>query len=91
MRRYMPLNFSTKAGTLTLLKDRLHSARIACLNVFTVGQWKTDKPKCLAQLQETLVEIPWIVRSSCHAEDTADKSRAGAYLTKFDVLPEFNV
>ena len=88
MRRYMPLNFSTKAGTLTLLKDRLHSARIACLNVFTVGQWKTDKPKCLAQLQETLVEIPWIVRSSCHAEDTADKSRAGAYLTKFDVLPE---
>ena len=37
--------YTTKAGTLRFLKDRLKSAAIADLYSFTVSTWKTDRKR----------------------------------------------
>lgn len=81
----MALAFSTKAGTLALLQDRLTSARIAPLARFTVDDWRQHRGTCLARVPATLGTALWIVRSSCQREDGADKSNAGAFLTLPDV------
>lgn len=77
----MPLAFSTKAGTLAGLQGKLRSARIAPLVFFTRTDWCADRATCLAKVQATVGDGPWIVRSSCQQEDGASESNAGAFLS----------
>ncbi|MCU7246489.1 PEP-utilizing enzyme [Pseudomonas koreensis] len=77
----MALHFSTKAGTLSSLQGRLASARIAPLLAFTVADWQADRQACAARVQGQLPAAPWIVRSSCGREDSAQASFAGAFLS----------
>lgn len=77
----MALHFSTKAGTLSRLQGRLVSARIAPLLAFTVADWQRDRQACVQAVQGRLPAAPWIVRSSCGREDSAQASFAGAFLS----------
>ncbi|WP_432218058.1 PEP-utilizing enzyme [Pseudomonas kribbensis] len=81
----MALHFSTKAGTLSSLRGRLESARIAPLLAFTVADWQQDRQACVQAIQGRLPAAPWIVRSSCGREDSAQASFAGAFLSIPDV------
>jgi hypothetical protein len=76
----MYLSFSTKAGTLSALRDVLKSARVPPLHVFTVGHWRADRRTCLSGIVRNLCR-PWIVRSSCGKEDGTTCSNAGAFLS----------
>jgi hypothetical protein len=77
----MPLAFSTKAGTLAALQGVLKMARIAPLRAFSVADWQADRQACLTGVLEGLGTAPWIVRSSCGREDSAESSNAGAFLS----------
>lgn len=77
----MALHFSTKAGTLSSLQERLTSARIAPLLAFTVADWRRNRQACVQAVGERLPSAPWIVRSSCGREDSAQASFAGAFLS----------
>lgn len=77
----MALHFSTKAGTLSSLQERLTSARIAPLLAFTVADWRRNRQACVQAVGERLPAAPWIVRSSCGREDSAQASFAGAFLS----------
>ncbi len=81
----LPLMFSTKAGTLALLRGKVHSARIAPLVCFSVAEWRRDRMTCLNDVQTQIGPGPWIVRSSCRREDGASASNAGAFLSLGDV------
>ena len=80
----MNLAFSTKGGTLELLSGRIEKARIAPLVRFKVVDWRNELSGCLAKVA-TLGSGPWIVRSSCHREDSDKGSNAGAFLSVGDV------
>jgi phosphohistidine swiveling domain-containing protein len=77
--------FSTKAGTLALLKDEIKGASIAPLVYFSAGEWHRDSGKCLGRVTEALNHGPWIVRSSCRREDGSVTSNAGAFLSLMNV------
>lgn len=77
----MNITFSTKAGTLAALQGVLKAARIAPLVCFTVADWRSDRRACLRDLVHCLGMSPWIVRSSCGREDSAEVSNAGAFLS----------
>jgi len=77
----MQLNFSTKAGTLGLLKDTLKSARISPFISFTVAEWELNRQASLYNIESYLIAPPWIVRSSCNREDGSEMSNAGAFLS----------
>ena len=77
----MALHFSTKAGTLVSLQERLTSARIAPLLSFTVREWHRGKQACFRDIRGRLGSGPWIVRSSCLREDGTQASNAGAFLS----------
>ncbi|MEO5363223.1 MAG: PEP-utilizing enzyme [Magnetococcus sp. DMHC-8] len=77
----MALRFSTKAGTLVLLQDRLTAARIPDLVCFTVAEWRQDARAMLARVDVLLPAAPYIVRSSCQREDGQTHSNAGAFLS----------
>lgn len=77
----MALLFSTKAGTLSKLFGKLRAARIAPQLQFTVRDWWDDSERCLASIDSRLGKGPWIVRSSCHREDSKSASNAGAFLS----------
>lgn len=81
----MALHFSTKAGTLASLQERLKSARIAPLLSFIVRDWQIGGQACFRDIQGQLGAGPWIVRSSCLREDGAQTSGAGAFLSIPDV------
>lgn len=83
----MGLPFSTKAGTLELLRNRLRSARIAPSFSFTVAQWRADAQSLLASIPSAVGDAPWIVRSSRLNEDTDLASQAGAFLSVQNVSP----
>ncbi len=83
----MPLQFSTKAVTLSLLSGELRSARIAPLVSFAVAEWQGDRASCIAQIMPCIGVGPWIVRSSCKREDGAEVSNAGAFLSLQNVVP----
>ena len=84
----MPLAFATKAGTLALLRGKLHSAQIAPLVVFTVAEWQADPAMCIGKVLPGLGAGPWIVRSSCQREDGAAVSNAGAFLSLPDIYSD---
>jgi len=77
----MALHFSTKAGTLISLQERLTSARIAPVLSFTVREWHQGRHACFRDIRGRLGSGPWIVRSSCLREDGAQASNAGAFLS----------
>ncbi len=80
-----PYKFSTKAATLSLLRDKLEAANVVPLVYFTVSDWLSDKQSCLVQIRAEFNDTLYIVRSSCLNEDTAGQSNAGAYLTLLNV------
>ena len=84
----MPLAFSTKAGTLTLLDGKLLSARIAPLVVCTVAEWQADRAMCIGKVLRGIGAGSWIVRSSCQREDGATVSNAGAFLSLPNIRPD---
>jgi hypothetical protein len=85
----MTLCFASKADTLALLQDKLHSARIAPLTAFCVRDWQASPATCLQQVFAAFPTISsLIVRSSCLNEDTSHSSNAGAYLSLLNVTPE---
>jgi len=81
----VPLQFSTKAGTLARLQDTLQSASILPLVSFRCYDWHKNRDQCLARILEALGTKPTIVRSSARTEDTATASRAGAFLSILNV------
>lgn len=85
MRKDAQLNFSTKAGTLVTLRGVLKSARIPSLVFFSVADWRSDRRACLHDIVNRLDVGPWIVRSSCGREDSAETSNAGAFLSVLNV------
>jgi glutamine kinase len=84
----MTLVFTTKAGTLSLLKGQLRSARIAPLVYFTVADWLADQAACLRQVKLLIGDDICIVRSSCQHEDQANESNAGAFLSLLNIKEE---
>jgi len=84
----MAVAFFTKAGTLANLQGRLRSARILPLSFFTVKEWRVSRTLCLKNTLAALGRCPWIVRSSCHLEDTGTASSAGAFLSLSGVSPD---
>ncbi len=77
----MSLAFSTKAGTLELLRGHVQSARIAASVIFTIEQWKASASSLIAAVSKVLGQGPLIVRSSRQNEDTLAGSNAGAFLS----------
>ncbi|MEU4576070.1 PEP-utilizing enzyme [Nonomuraea sp. NPDC023979] len=74
-----PFVLGTKAQTLQKLRGRLATAEIADQVTLTVGQWRRDRPHCLATVADALAAEPLIVRSSAPAEDQEEGSCAGLY------------
>lgn len=81
----MRIEFSSKAGTLSKLRGILLSAQIAPIATFSIGQWNQDPNKCIASVVRNAGDGPWIVRSSCHREDSPVTSNAGAFLSELNV------
>jgi hypothetical protein len=81
----MAIPFSTKAGTLTQLASRIHSARILPLLCFSVADWGSDRGACLSLISSAFTSRRLIVRSSCQREDGNAASNAGAYLSLLNV------
>lgn len=79
---------SSKAGSLAALQGRLRTARVGALHYFTVADWRADADECLLRSAAAVGEAAWIVRSSCHREDTEFNTNAGAFLSVLDVLPD---
>lgn len=82
------LTFSTKAGTLSSLKDKLTTAQIAPLVVVPFARWRSARDECVSLVSKSLAGDQWIVRSSCKWEDQAQSSFAGAFLSVKNVRSE---
>lgn len=80
--------FSTKAGTLASIKNKLQSARIPALYTFSIEDWETARSVCLDTCHRILGSGPWIVRSSCANEDASTQSNAGKFLSILNVTTE---
>lgn len=70
---------STKAGTLKILYNRLHTARILPQFTFTAGSWRRNHEDILSGFQNLSWNSSVIVRSSALNEDTQTSSQAGKY------------
>ncbi len=79
------MKLGTKAESLYILEQNLRGAKVLPQYMFTVGQWRKDKPGILEKFEE----LPWkekvIVRSSSLQEDTGEQSLAGKYESVADV------
>lgn len=74
--------FSTKAGTLNDLTNKIKCASIEKISIINYRDWVNDSP---AQVEKTLSSLEplklAIVRSSCSKEDSTYASNAGAFLS----------
>ena len=77
--------FLTKAQTLMNLKGQIKSADILPMVIIKYGEFRNSNFDLLCSLKTSLGKGPYIVRSSCLQEDTANSSNAGAYLSVLDV------
>lgn len=75
------MRFASKARSLSALRGRLGTARIAPLCYFTAGEWRNGREDVQRRLEASLPSGPWIVRSSCGREDGYLQSNAGAFLS----------
>lgn len=77
--------WSTKAGTLLALRERLRTAALpACWSV-TLSQWQRDPAAVVREVGRRWPTQPIAVRSSALFEDTQSDSAAGAYLSRLHV------
>ena len=81
------LKFSTKAGTLLLLKQHVKKSLVLEQVSFTVGQLIQAPDLITEQTIEKLGRLPLIVRSSALDEDSGTQSNAGKYLSVPNVMP----
>ena len=79
--------FSTKAGTLASLQEKITTATIAPIRVFSAKEWWINRERCLENLEKDLQSDNWIVRSSCIREDQGNFSNAGAFLSLLNIGP----
>lgn len=83
-----PFRFSTKAGTLESLKGRLAHGRLCAQSVVAVPDWSRDRQGVVARVLSLFPDRLLAVRSSSPAEDTAEISNAGVFLSLTDVPAE---
>ena len=77
---------STKARTLASLSGKLFSAQILAMKYFTVADWWSDADKILTKVCGKFGEnIPLLVRSSAHNEDSETASLAGHFTSILNV------
>lgn len=84
----MTFAFKSKAGTLAQLANVLRSARIEQMAFFTIGEWRRDRPACLAGIAAMQCDASYIVRSSARGEDGTNMSCAGKYLSEHHIGTE---
>ena len=77
--------FGTKAETLWRLKPFVTEALIPELYFFSLVEWAASKNIVLNTIHERFGNKLLVVRSSALAEDTAESSMAGAFLSKLNV------
>lgn len=77
--------FGTKAETLLRLKPLVTEALIPELHFFSLGDWAASKNNVLNTIREQFDKKVLAVRSSAIAEDEAESSMAGAFLSKLNV------
>lgn len=83
-----PFRFSTKAGTLAALDGLLTHGRLCAQTIVAVSDWSRDREGVVARVLSLFPARPLAVRSSSPAEDTAETSNAGAFLSLTDVPAE---
>ena len=81
----MSLMFSTKAGTLSILQEKIESAFVAPLVFFKVKNWYKNEKLYLKKIEKKLNNGPYIVRSSSLREDIKTTSKAGKFLSLTNV------
>jgi len=74
-----PFRFSTKAGTLASLKGTLIEGTLCDQAVISVTDWLKDPQKVANDVLNSFPNSPLAIRSSCFAEDTNERSNAGAF------------
>ena len=80
---------ATKGETLKWLASRLTRGRVLPLVHFSVAEWRADRSAVLSRLAESRSSSgAMIVRSSAVAEDTAESSQAGRFLSVAGVCGE---
>lgn len=77
--------FGTKAETLWRLKPLVTEVLIPELYFFSLGEWAASKNNILEVIQTRFSNQICAVRSSALAEDAADSSMAGAFLSTLNV------
>ncbi|MBU0484998.1 MAG: pyruvate, phosphate dikinase [Proteobacteria bacterium] len=77
--------FGTKAETLARLKPLVNEALIPELYFFSSKEWADSKNKVLDTIHKQFGSRILAVRSSSLAEDGAESSMAGAFLSKLNV------
>ena len=77
--------FLTKAQTLKNLDGQIKNADILPMLIIKYEDFKKNDLDLLCSVEASLGKGPYIVRSSCLQEDTANSSNAGAYLSVLDV------
>ena len=77
--------FLTKAQTLKNLDGQIKNADILPMLIIKYEDFKKNDLDLLCSVKASLGKGPYIVRSSCLQEDTANSSNAGAYLSVLDV------
>ena len=84
------IKFGTKADNLISLRKHSALSQVKPLISFTLEEWETDQSKCLAEAMKLFAGKSVVVRSSCRAEDTATESKAGAFESLLNIIPESN-
>lgn len=77
--------FQTKARTLESLQKIIKTAVIAPPMYFVVHDWEKKTSQILRKISDILVSDLYIVRSSCHDEDSKTSSQAGKFETILNV------
>ncbi len=81
--------FETKGATLGFLQDKLKSAAVPPLKVFTVREWRHHPDAILLDLRKSgFFTGKLAVRSSALTEDTLTESNAGKFLSILNVAGE---
>lgn len=80
--------FSSKAETLSRLKNKLTLSAVPESYFFTVAEWESDSAFVVEQVQHMFSGRMVIVRSSALGEDSAEHSQAGMYQSIPNVVPE---
>ncbi|WP_461209862.1 PEP-utilizing enzyme [Desulfocurvus sp. DL9XJH121] len=75
----------SKAVTLERLRAVYPDLNIPELIYFTLARWRREPEAVLAEIRAAFVGRLLVVRSSARAEDTAECSNAGAFLSLLDV------